>query len=537
MYSIGVYLFKPQDNNYKKEINKLVDKDWGEDLNKSNILSYIDDVKYPFLVSVNYKSKYISPLNITSEITDESVLARKLDIKNKYENKELNQKLYSYEQTLNQFLEEFVKLSKCEKNYTDNKNRTNQEGRNQMLLDLIDSYRTFYILYCQRNSEYEDDEIFKDIFKGHYNDVLKLADKNMARNTELKNIMELVKCSERYEEDFTKTFAISDIERDLNVLYSVTMPEESEMEHRIADLINKIETLYFTRDFEPLMMRLSSDDNKKILTELKNKYAITHCRSCRPKLQNAIAQYDSQIAEEQKADAIVKMNNLKTSSRTVLILSQNLTQDIGDLTQYSNNVFTKNVETLKEKQQNLQDLVNKDYSNSDAAKIAEEIKIIENTKFDVESLTSQLKIQFEEIKKNTPSNYSPSQNNNTQPKNNQTNIKNHYSTSGGSNNYEQACQKYNEAVADWQNYSQQISRKIDRINDFAKKENISFSSDEQQTYKSILEEISRLNEISKENLNSLTPYQIELKTDQLKSSAEELSRKTDEFYNDFMEGY
>ena len=364
LFSVGVYMFRPEGTTYKPPINNFVGHIDNEDINQSNILSFIGDIRFPFLVSVNYKSKYVSPLNITSEITDESVLQRKIDIKAKYDGKELNQKLYSQEQTLNQFLEEYVRLQKAEKNYSDNKNRTNQEGKNQMLLDLIDSYKTFYNLYCQRIIENEDDDIFKDIFKHHYDDVLKLADKNMARNSELKNIKEIVKCSERYEENFQQCFDHNDIERDLAILRSVRLPHESDFETKINSLISKIEELYYNRDFLPLMNKLGSANNQQILAELKNKRAVTYCESCKPKLTNAIAQYDSQIAEEQKADAIVKMQNLKTQSRSALLTSQNLTEDIGNLQQYSSDVFKSNVEDLKKKQQKLQDLVNKDYTNA-----------------------------------------------------------------------------------------------------------------------------------------------------------------------------
>lgn len=522
LYSIGVYLFKPQNSTYTTSVKSLVNID-NDDINKNNILNYIGEVKYPFLVSVNYKSKYISPFNITSDITDESVLQRKLDIKNKYDNRELNQKLYAYEQTLNGFLEEFVRLSKSEKNFTDNKNRTNQEGRNQMLLDLMESYRTFYNLYCQRNREYEDDVIFNDIFKGHYNDILKLADKNMARNSELKNIMELVKCSERYEEDFTKTFKNSDIERDLSILQSVRLPQDSEFEQRITDLISKIETLYFNRDFAPLMTQLASGDNQKILTDLKNRYAITNCQSCKPKLQNAIAQYDSQIAEEQRADAIIKMNSLKTASRTILITSQNLIQDIGAPEQYPNDGFKKNVEALQEKQQKLQDLVNKDYATFDAAAIAEKIKVIESVKFEVESLTNQIKSQFEEIKKNSPT---PTYSYTSMPK-----------RIAESDDYQNALIKYNEAITLWQNYSKGIENKLQEILKFRVEEDIDFSVAEEQTFNSLVREYSRLSNITTEGTSTLTPYKLGQRTDDLKTSTMELVRKTDKFYNEFMEGY
>lgn len=539
LFSVGVYMFQPEGNNEKPNITNFVNDFDSEDINKNNIPNFISGINYPYLVSVNYKSKYVSPLNITSEITDESVLQRKIDIKAKYDGKELNQKLYSQEQTLNQFLEEYVRLQKAEKNYSDNKNRTNQEGKNQMQLDLIDSYKTFYNLYCQRITENEDDEIFKDIFKHHYDDVLKLADKNMARNSELKNIMEIVKCSERYEENFQQCFDHNDIERDLAILRSVRLPHESDFETKINSLISKIEELYYNRDFLPLMNKLGSANNQQILAELKNKRAVTYCESCKPKLTNAIAQYDSQIAEEQKADAIVKMQNLKTQSRSVLLTSQNLTEDIGNLQQYSSDVFKNNVEDLKKQQQQLQDLVNKDYSNANTTTIEDGIKIIENAKFDVESQTSQIKNQFEEIKKNNPAsqtyNYTPTNKPKTETQTTTTEPTQYTFTP--SNDFENSRIKFNEAVSEWQNYSQKVKEKIWKLQNFMSTNEVEFSGEEETQYNSLIKELQRLDNISKENISSLTPYQLSQKTDDLKTASKELVRKTDKFYNDFMEGF
>ncbi len=539
LFSVGVYMFQPEGNNEKPNITNFVNDFDSEDINKNNIPNFISGINYPYLVSVNYKSKYVSPLNITSEITDESVLQRKIDIKAKYDGKELNQKLYSQEQTLNQFLEEYVRLQKAEKNYSDNKNRTNQEGKNQMLLDLIDSYKTFYNLYCQRIIENEDDDIFKDIFKHHYDDVLKLADKNMARNSELKNIMLIVKCSERYEENFQQSFDNNDIEQDLAILHSVRLPHESDYETKINSLISKIEELYYNRDLLPLMSKLGSANNQQILAELKNKRAVTYCESCKPKLTNAIAQYDSQIAEEQKADAIVKMQNLKTQSRSVLLTSQNLTEDIGNLQQYSSDVFKNNVEDLKKQQQQLQDLVNKDYSNANTTTIEDGIKIIENAKFDVESQTSQIKNQFEEIKKNNPAtqtyNYTPTNKPKTETQTTTTEPTQYTFTP--SNDFENSRIKFNEAVSEWQNYSQKVKEKIWKLQNFMSTNDVEFSGEEETQYNSLIKELQRLDNISKENISSLTPYQLSQKTDDLKTASKELVRKTDKFYNDFMEGF
>lgn len=539
LFSVGVYMFQPEGNNEKPNITNFVNDFDSEDINKNNIPNFISGINYPYLVSVNYKSKYVSPLNITSEITDESVLQRKIDIKAKYDGKELNQKLYSQEQTLNQFLEEYVRLQKAEKNYSDNKNRTNQEGKNQMQLDLIDSYKTFYNLYCQRITENEDDEIFKDIFKLHYDDVLKLADKNMARNSELKNIMEIVKCSERYEENFQQCFDNNDIERDLAILRSVRLPQESDFETKINSLISKIEELYYNRDFLPLMSKLGSANNQQILAELKNKRAVTNCESCKPKLTNAIAQYDSQIAEEQKADAIVKMQNLKTQSRSALLTSQNLTEDIGNLQQYSSDVFKSNVEDLKKKQQKLQDLVNKDYTNAGTSTIEDGIKNIENAKFDVESQTLQIKNQFEEIKKNNPTtqtyNYTPANDSKTETHTNTAEPSQFTITP--SNDFANSRIKFNEAVSKWQNDSQKVKEKILKLQNFMSTNDVEFSGEEESQYNSLIKEFQRLDNISKENISSLTPYQLAQKTDDLTTASKELVRKTDIFYNEFMEGF
>ena len=185
VYSIAVYMFHNRGFNYNVQ-NSGINFDGilnsGSDyVNNSSLQAAMQDkdLPYPYLIVVNYKSKYVSELDTKAEITSKVVMEREKSIESKKESKEINSEIFAHEKHLNEFLNKYAVFYESVANeYKYNKNA-------EVVAKIISQYRDLCATKDIALKNYSSNGLFTSCFQKHYEDVVNKADIELSYHPEL----------------------------------------------------------------------------------------------------------------------------------------------------------------------------------------------------------------------------------------------------------------------------------------------------------------------------------------------------------------
>ena len=368
--------------NFEKLASYLNDNS-DKPLKAAQISSLLDFHDYPFVVIVNYRSKYISEPVIGDETTSETVEARLAKVKKQYESGLLTAEIYNHEVKLIEYLNVFVKLKSDINNYNLNfKNRTTDDfGR--MYLNIFNDFRQLKNVLDARQKEFAKDAVFKNEFSSGYASIMTNAEVYLDGDNNLKNLKNIVLTMKKYSSNEKKsgTFDAKDIENDLTILHSVSFPFDnynsdgvSQLNALILGLEDKLYKNIFAVKTEQLKKLQPSAQATALCEELKNRLNSTYCSSCREKVNQAINDYSQRLALENSRLAQERLKNAIDEAKDMIfnvlqketVINSHFEKDYAEKMPEEVSFIREDFLQLVEKRKNLQLTIKKDFSDRNA---------------------------------------------------------------------------------------------------------------------------------------------------------------------------
>ncbi|MBO7462701.1 MAG: hypothetical protein J6T96_08900 [Bacteroidales bacterium] len=385
--SVNVYSFIPSQKGSAgidpEPLYKYIDENDNPKLDRDKIASLIKCTEYPFMVIVNYKSKYVSDPVIGDQTTSETVDARLAKVKKAYENSLLSAEIYTQELKLIDYLNDFVTLKSSINNYTLNtKNRITDDMR-PMFLQIFENYMKLRATMKSRINEFGKNPVFQNEFLPTYQTIITNAEGYLDGDNNLKNIKNTALAIDESRDDHkNRTPEVN--EKTLAVLHSIQFPENAGDNIFLAELrslITTIENEQYTKVFATKINQLKtmrpSAEAASFCEKLKSDVNSTYCRLCREKANAVINDYMQRQEDEnnrlaaQKLDATV--SNARDQVFTILqkekIIRRHFDNDFPDGMTEDVEYIKEDFDRLQNNRKKLQSALNNEYSGLNTTQI------------------------------------------------------------------------------------------------------------------------------------------------------------------------
>ncbi len=406
--SVSVYSFVPSQKTQpmidSSSISKYIDTYDNPQIDRNRLASLIKCPQYPYMVIVNYKSKYISEPVIGDQTTSETIEARLAKVKKAYENGLLSAEIYTQELKLIDYLGEFVNLKSSISNYIlNNKNRITDDFK-MLFLHIFNNYVTLRETMSSRVKEFGKNPLFKNEFLPTYQTIMTNAEGYLDTDNNLKSIKNIAQTINNYKSQSQPSTPEAN-EKALAVLHSITFPDETPTPGQFDDLkslIQRLEQDQLAKVFDAKINKLKSmrpsTDATAFCEKLRNEVNSTYCRLCSETATSVINDYmQRQEAEnkrlaEQKLEAAISnaRDQILTSLQQEKVIRRHFEQDYADGmpddVAYMKEDFDKLIQTRKKLQSAIKidhadlnttqlDLASEDiaYETKDLAKILEQL--------------------------------------------------------------------------------------------------------------------------------------------------------------------
>lgn len=327
LHSINIYVFAPsgikKTNMNCDPLISLLDTVKNPEINRKTLSELVYYQKYPYMIIVNYKSKYITPPVIGDEINFETIEKRKQKIKEDYSKDLLKKSLYIQEMKLISFLEIFANLKLNINTYKLNYENELTKDFSKNFFVILQEFRKLKNTFENRQKEFKRSSVFKNEFKSKYKSIILNAELYFESNIDLKNIKTLVNTLFEFEKN--PRMRLDSLKREdyLRKLYAVKLPktERNSDELRSVDkIVRRLEleqySYFYDRSVNSLK-KLEANDKTLPQTELlKTKIKTTNCKYCRKKVEDALQEYGRKYEEYQK-------EKLKESSKATIKEAKN----------------------------------------------------------------------------------------------------------------------------------------------------------------------------------------------------------------------
>ncbi len=299
-------------------------------LNRNILQQLITQNKYPFIVAVNYKSKYISEPVIGDEITTESIEARNVKAKRNYDNGLITSDIYLQETRLSEYLTQFVQLKNSINNYLLNaKNRTTDDF-GKMFEAILTDYRTLRRTEMMRNREFAKNSVYQNEFKPIYQSVMRTAEIYLDGDNTTKDIKNIARMMATYSDSHHIKTDSAQNEEALRTLHAVKFPSGGSVSDidELNSLITKIEDRQYTQVFAGKINKLQNMAPSTAATEysekLKSDVNATYCRRCRTEADSAIAAYSRKLDQHNKMLTKAALRHAIDQANTVIFVELHL---------------------------------------------------------------------------------------------------------------------------------------------------------------------------------------------------------------------
>ena len=328
--SISLYSFLPSNIHRaavdSTHLSEFMRKEENPQVDKNKLSQLIKYYGYPYIVIVNYKSKYVTEPVIGDETNSETVKARLSKVKRQYDNGLLSTALYEHELKLVNYLEAFVDLKQSIDIYKLNyKNRINDDF-SRLFLTIFSKFRSLKNIYDIRLKEFSKDGIFINEFLPTYQSIMTNAEIYLEGDNNLKNLKNMVIVLCGYS-DKTNTSKIDSkrIENDLSILHTVEFPKGAFTEDCVTELenvISKLETSLYQNVFATKTAKLQSMPPSPQATAfceaLKNDLNNTYCKLCREKANEAVNDYTQRLSKENDRIAQEKLSLSISNAKDII---------------------------------------------------------------------------------------------------------------------------------------------------------------------------------------------------------------------------
>ncbi len=318
LHSIVVFAFVPsQEKEYKIDLDlsdlQKVLQDSAVKVNRKFLYEYIKIKHYPYIVIVNYKSKYIP--DVPEEIDFDVLKAREAKLKLDLSKGVINKEIYALEMELLDYLKIYAQFQIDLNNYLLNLQNRTTEDFSKFYYFLVRDYwnlRNYYKVEVEARAK---DKIFNDEFKPLYDKFLMRVNMHLEQNVNLQNIRSLVETLyylENTPEDKIPMDSAS-VEGYLAKLYGVPLPE-SEATSPEMQLINKwIEKLerdqynkIYAKKIAALSVLPINAESYSRIIKFQRQYSMTQCHRCSDSVNVLVKRfqirYDQYLLNKAKKD-------------------------------------------------------------------------------------------------------------------------------------------------------------------------------------------------------------------------------------------
>jgi len=385
--SVSVYSFIPSQQGTAaidfEPLYKYIDDTDNPKLDRDKIASLVKCAQYPFMVIVNYKSKYASDPVIGDQTTSETVEARLAKVKKAYENSLLSPEIYTQELKLIDYLNDFVTLKSSINNYTLNtKNRITDDFK-PMFLQIFGDYMKLRSTLSSRVNEFGNNPVFQNEFLPTYQTIITNAEGYLDGDNNLKNIKNTARAIDDYN-SMRKSHTPEENEKTLSVLHSIQFPEHSvdnaalsELHAITANIENEQYAKVFAAKVNQLKAMRPGAEAASFCEKLKSEVNSTYCRLCSERANAVINDYMQRQEDENNRLAAQKLDAAIASARDQIfsilqkekIIRRHFDNDFPDGMAEDVAFVKEDFDRLQEHRKKLQSALNNDYSGLNTTQI------------------------------------------------------------------------------------------------------------------------------------------------------------------------
>ena len=286
VYSIAVYFFKPElsdddltlGGQVKENLDSLL-KNNVQNINPGHLNTLMGYQNYPYIVCVNYKTKY--SVNINKDLTADKLALRKNSLNEAFSQGRINADIYNMGTELNKFLNLYVDIKK---------NAKNNAGHFYILKD----YRELRNMYYRTKKSHDGDKIFEECFNEVYLVYIKDIEDNFLTN----GLEDLKTAADLLQNGATEGLKAEEYEKNLSILKAVTLPDSSDDDVlKMKDLISRTETLLYNSFYAPMISEFEKAPSFYECQRLISYAERTKCEKCYIALKKAVEGFKNIVNE------------------------------------------------------------------------------------------------------------------------------------------------------------------------------------------------------------------------------------------------
>ncbi len=331
LHSIVVFVFIPsqqKEDKVKVDLSELDSalKDTSVVINRKLLHKYVKVKKYPYVVIVNYKSKYIP--DVPEEIDFDVLKARESKLSVDLAKGVINKEIYELEKELLEYLKLYAQFQMDLNNYLLNLENKTTEDFSKFYYFLVRDYWRMKNYYKVVSLARRNNKIFQDEFKPLYDKFMMRVNMHLDQNSNLQKIRGLVETLYYLENTPEGRIPMdsADIENYLAKLYGVPLPE-SEANTPVMEVLNKwvdyleqkeYDRIYSRRYAELRMLPVNGESYKKII-EAQREYSLTQCRRCKDSLNVIVNNFQKRYGQYQLRKAKEEFDRVKTDAKVAMI--------------------------------------------------------------------------------------------------------------------------------------------------------------------------------------------------------------------------
>ena len=406
-HSINIFVFAPA-KTYSTgfdttDISKFIATTENPVIDKNVLDKQIDYYLYPYIIAVNYKSKYIP--EVPDDINFEVLKMRKAKCENNFQKGLINRNIYLQEKKLLGFLEIFAQFKLDVNNYElDYKTKITEDFTIEFFLIIQDllHLKNYHKIILLENS---GDPAFENEFRDIYKSILVKADIYLESDNNLRNIKQLV--NTLWELENNKSLNLDSLNREeyLRKLHSVKMPKrekESEEVKTIELWVNKIETIHYNENYKLKVKILNekeiSEATYNEVIELQNNVSNSNCVLCREKISEFTDDFILEYNEYLRKNTYDLLSEKITEIKDLLYdltkdqscISEKLNENYQDTVPAHIQLIKEDFNYLIETKEILHEIINEDYYSAN-------LKLINEVSNKIEILSTKLITGFNSI--------------------------------------------------------------------------------------------------------------------------------------------
>ena len=398
LHSIVVFAFVPSTENEFKinvdlsDLKKLLSQNPNPKIDRKFLYKYIRIKKYPYVVIVNYKSKYVP--DVPEDIDFDVIKSREVKLESDYKKGMISPQIYELEKELLGFLKKYAQLQLDLNNYFLNLQNQTTEDYSKFYYFILRDIWNLKNYYRNVLSLRADNKLFKEDFQQYYEKFLKKAEISLNQNLNLQNIKKLADLLyylENTNPDKIATDSAS-LENYLNIINSVKLPQ-SEKNTPIVQLVDKwrkdLEQIYYIKYFQNHLEQLErlpvNDSTYEIVVNFQTDHSKTNCLMCKQQLDSFVKDFLKKYHQYKIEQAQQQFEQLSTKTKLDLI---DITKKITCARDYLDNYPGKKPDYLQliqqdllridNQRQTLLSILNRNYVFTSAADIDKVMSDIKN---------------------------------------------------------------------------------------------------------------------------------------------------------------